>query len=171
MNQLENKDSQLLPPQETALDIFDFSFIRSAPVTEKSQPVENVIKVYHGEWSMERAPAVAIDVENKEIYIEPRMANRGVRAHGGTKVIEDAEKVIQILEKYDIQNWQHYYSNVKDTTSYEDGASWSLWLQYDDGSVEIFRGEGTFWKDITPDNYQSFVNELTEFVEERIDHD
>ncbi len=58
-----------------------------------------------------------------------------------------------------------------DPTTTDDGVGWSLYLQFEDGTVEKHKGSGTAMKSITPENFDDFFNELSDFVDERLEGD
>jgi hypothetical protein len=65
-----------------------------------------------------------------------------------------------------VPSWKRDYT-FEDPNSYQDGYSWSLWLQYEDGAVSKHFGEGTSVAEITPENFESFVAELRSFIDQR----
>ncbi|MGY0692063.1 hypothetical protein ACW2QC_04620 [Virgibacillus sp. FSP13] len=149
------------------IDIYDFAFIRKAPDAKEKHPLQEVIKVYFSDWSISEMNEIAIDVANKEIYKNPSMRNRGLRFNDGTVKINNAEQVMEILEKHDVQEWKQDYT-FEDPATYQDGYSWNLWLQFEDGTVEKYGGQGTDKEDITPGNFDEFVTDWSEFVDERL---
>lgn len=151
----------------TQKDIFDFRHIDKAPEATEKHSIKEVIKVFFDEWSIDVPyEAVAIDVQNNEIYINPIISGRGLRAQGGIVEINGADQVHEILGKYDVQEWKTDYT-FEDPGTYEDGYSWKLWLQFEDGTVEKHSGEGTDVEKLTPDNFREFAKELRSFVEEK----
>lgn len=159
----KNEDSEL--PNTGDIDIFDFAYINQAPRTEESHEVADIIKMYATTWSIdEHHYPIAIDIQNKEIYVESSVRRYGIEFETDRIKADDMDQVLQLFETYDVLNWQNYYSDVKDYHSYEDGASWSLTVQYDDGTIEKFRGEGMSFSDIVPDNYPDFMKELETYV-------
>jgi len=149
------------------IDIYDFAFIKKAPESKEKQPLEKVIKVYFSEWSRSDTK-IAIDVANNDLYINPRMDSLGLRFNEGTVKINDAENVINIFKKYNLQEWKRDYT-FEDPASYRDGYSWSLWLQFENGTVEKHVGQGTDIDEITPKNFHEFAAELNRFVNERLE--
>lgn len=133
----------------------------------KEKSMDKVIKIHFSEWTIDERPySTAIDIENNEVYVDPIMSRRGLRAHKIVK-IENASEVIDLLKIYDVQSWRNNYT-FEDPRSYEDGYSWGLWLQFEDGMEENYAGEGTDIEKITPKNLRAFVKELTEFVEVKL---
>ena len=147
-------------------DIYDFSFIDKAPETKERHSINNVIKVLFDKNNSSISNTIAIDVYNKEIYIEPSWSTLGVDTFDEPVGVNDIEEVLGILEKYEVQDWETDYT-FEDPLTYEDGLSWNLWLQFGDGTVEKHHGSGT--KDgITPENFEEFFTELNDYVEERL---
>ncbi|MFA1822070.1 hypothetical protein ACDX78_18105 [Virgibacillus oceani] len=149
-------------------DIFEFKHIDKAPEATEKHPIEEVIKVYFNDWSIDKLhEGVAIDIENNEYYVNPIISGRGFRADYNYQ-ISGAEEVLKILEKYEVQSWKRDYT-FEDPDSYQDGYSWSLRLQYENGSVSKHFGEGTSAAEITPDDFEPFVSELRNFVDEKME--
>lgn len=165
---LEKEKEEAQYPNVGDADIFDFAYIKGAPEADGNYDVDDIIKMYASTGSFDDPqPPIAIDIENNEIYVEPDIGRYGVDLEKKRKQVDDTDKVLELFERYDVLDWQNYYSDVKDYHSYEDGSSWSLVVQYEDGTIEEFRGEGT--TNITPDNYSDFMNELKDYVAEHLD--
>lgn len=169
--ELLNKEKEVRQyPDVGDEDIFDFAFVNGAPETEESHEVNDIIKMYATTWSIDELHhPIAIDIKNHEIYIEPEVKLFGVEFEIGRKKVDDIEIVLELFDKYEVLSWQNYYSNVKDHHSYEDGSSWKLLVQYEDGTIETFRGSGTRFSDIIPENYTDFMNELADYVAGHLD--
>ncbi|MFS0750531.1 hypothetical protein [Oceanobacillus sp. 1P07AA] len=151
------------------VDIYDFKNIEKAPEATETQPLENVIKIFFDETKID-APyqAIAIDIKNNEIYKNPIISRRGLRAQDGVTKVNRADEVYDILAEHDIQNWEEDYT-FEDAETYEDGYSWRLWLQYEDGTIEKHGGKGTDVKKLTPDNFVTFVDELRQFEKQKLE--
>lgn len=164
--QLLNKERELHPyPNIGDGDIFDFANINGAPLSEKNHDVKEIIKMYSTTWSIDELHyPIVIDIEQNEIYVEPNIGLYGIEFETDRIKVNDIHKVHELFEKYNVLDWQNYYSNVKDYHSYEDGAYWKLVVQYADGTIEIFRGSGTDFDEIIPHNYYDFMNQLGEYV-------
>ncbi|MCR6111560.1 hypothetical protein HXA35_14525 [Bacillus sp. A301a_S52] len=162
----ESKETEELEVAKEKL--FDIYYIFEAPKATEQHDLSEVIKVVFNSNINDIDMPIAINIQENEIYINPRISSRGVRVRNGAKRINDIEKVIEIFEKYNIQEWKEDYS-VEDPSDYEDGASWSLLLQYQDGSLRKYSGAGSESKGITPDNFDDFAKELNDFVNERLD--
>ena len=146
-------------------DIFDFKHIDKAPETNEKQPIDKVIKVFFDESTFEKPyEAVAIDIENNEVYANPIIGQRGLRAQDGIVEINNAENALDILEQYEVP-WDKEYSPGH-TDANEDGYSWQLLLQYEDGTVE--KHEGTE-EDEMPPEFNDVAEKLRDFVDDRLE--
>ena len=105
---------------------------------------------------------IAIDVTNNEIYVDPSWTTLGVDTFDEPVPVNDVQNLLQILEEYNVQDWKKDYT-VENPEDYEDGFSWRLWLQFEDGTVEKHGGSGTE-DGITSENFDEFFTELNEFV-------
>lgn len=144
--------------------LFDFKFINRAPKTTEAKPIDDVIKVFFHETSFDDPyEAVAIDLENREVYAEPSLSIRGVT---GESIVdsERTEDVYDILEKYHVSTWETEYI-VGDPNAYEDGYSWRLMLQFKDGTVITYTGNDEEEK---PNNFDEFSRELHAFSEREL---
>lgn len=168
---LLNQKKEPVPyPNIEGENIFDFAFINGAPKTEGNHKVNDIIKMYASTWSIDELHhPIAIDIANNEIYVEPSVKLYGVEFETERKKVDDTAKVLELFEQYDVLHWQNYYSNVKDYHSYEDGSSWKLVVQYEDGTIESFRGEGTSFEEIIPDHYTDFMDKLWKYVNGHLD--
>lgn len=162
---MEEKKQELL---ESGIDIYDFEHLAMAPETVETQPLDKVIKVYFSEWSIDMLhELIAIDIENSEMYLNPSTGSRGLNNFPDeTTPITDAREIIDILKKYDVQSWERDYM-FEDPQDYEDGYSWSLILQFADGSLEEHGGAVTDVVQLTPNNFREFADELEAWVEEK----
>ena len=149
-------------------DIYDFADIKKAPEAAMKHPLSNVIKILFDAGSIAAENTIAIDILKNEVFINPKIGSRGLRFSDGSVEINDTEKVIKILEKYDVQNWKNDYT-FENPEFYQDGYGWVLRLQFEDGTVEIYGGEGSRKSEIIPENFDEFFAELSEFVKERIE--
>ncbi|HLR51420.1 MAG TPA: hypothetical protein VK072_00905 [Candidatus Avamphibacillus sp.] len=147
------------------ISVYDFTNIKKAPESKKRHSSDEIIKLYFSENNSSLTNRIAIDIENYEIYIDPLMSARGLDTLDGTTDLEDAEKLIKMLDLYDVLEWKREY-NLHATESYEDGYSWRLWLQFKDGTVQKHEGNE---EDLAPENFEEFVTELSNFVEEQLD--
>lgn len=150
------------------VDIFDFKHIQHAPEATEEHAIDKVVKVFFDESSINQPyRAVAIDVENDEIYRNPIISRRGLRAQDGVTTVENSNEVQDILKKYEVQDWESDYT-FEDAESYEDGYSWRLWLQFEDGTVERYSGKGTDKEKLTPENFDDFAQELYQFQQDKV---
>lgn len=150
------------------VDIFDFKHIQDAPEATEKHAIDKVAKVFFDESSSDQPyKAVAIDVEHDEVYQNPIISRRGLRAQDGVITIENSNDVQDILRKYEVQDWESDYT-AEDAESYEDGYSWRLWLQFDDGTVERYSGKGAEKKKVTPENFDDFAQALYQFYKDKV---
>lgn len=143
------------------IDIYDFYFINKAPLANEKHSFDQLIKVYFS------YKGIAVDVKNKELYEKPRFSTNGVTTFEDPIKFEDKEGLVDILEKYDVQQWKENYT-TEDPDSYQDGFGWQLMLQFEDGTVEKYRGSGSFKEDVIPDNFEQFSDEIEAFIEDKI---
>jgi hypothetical protein len=147
-------------------DIFQFKHIAQAPEAAEKKPVEEVIKVFFAEHSIDiplEESGVAIDIANKEMHVHPVINHRGFRAQGGIVELNDAEKVREILHTHSVQEWPDEPAPESEAA---DGYSWQLWLQYEDGSVQRYEGNEATEK---PEKFDAFASSLREYTAERIE--
>ncbi|GLO67434.1 MULTISPECIES: hypothetical protein [Oceanobacillus] len=165
----QNKVDEGEDDNMSEIDIYDFKNIEKAPKAAEKQPLDNVIKIFFDETSIDDPyQAIAIDIKNNEIYKNPIISRRGLRAQDGVIEVNNTAEVNNILEKHNVQNWEEDYT-FEDAETYEDGYSWRLWLQYEDGTIEKHGGKGTDIVKLTPDNFTAFVDELREFEKRKIE--
>src|SRR5699024_4380742 len=148
-------------------ELFDIYYIKEAPRTNEKHSITEVIKVVFSMSDSSTGDTLAIDIEENEVYIDPWMSSLGVNTVEGTKKVEDAEKVLDVLKKYNVQEWKKDYTRENSST-YEDGFGWSLKLQFKNGMVEEHSGSGSE-DEVTPENFEEFYEELSQFVDERLD--
>ena len=161
--QYENNNGENVEDdQMDDIDIYDFYYINKAPRAVEKHSLDNLIKIYFS------AKNIAVDIEEHEIYMDALYSRNGIDTFEDTIELNDKEGLINILEKYDIQKWKDDYT-TEDPDSYEDGYGWLLLLQFEDGTVEKYRGTGPLKDEVIPDNFDAFGNELEDFINEQID--
>lgn len=160
----ESKDTTRIQ-KNNQYNIFDFKHIDKAPETTNIHSLKEVIKIYFSRWTFDDSYTVGVDIENNKIYVNPIINPSGLHARNGIVQIKNADRVLDILEEYEVQRWK---STFNDPNMYTDGSSWKLWLQYENGLVKKYRGSG-MEDENTPDNFDDFSNDLTQFVEEGLD--
>ena len=161
----EKEESRELDMTEE--ELFDIYYIKEAPKTTERHNLEEVITLVLNTNINTSTDTIAINVQDGEIYINPQMSSLGVHAKNGTKKVDDINKILEILEKYEVQDWKEDYT-FEDPSTYEDGTSWHLFLQYEDGTIEQHGGSGTDEEKIKPDSFDAFIKEIADFVDERI---
>lgn len=150
------------------IDIFDFSFINRAPKATEKHNLDEVIKFYFN-TNLPLSTVIAIEVGNNEIYKEPRYSALGVDTFEEPIVFDDKATLVNILGKYNIQDWKEDYT-TEDPATFDDGAGWKLLLQFEDGSTEAHGGEGTTDK-IFPKEFDAFVEEIDQLAKEILGED
>lgn len=145
-------------------DALQFENIGKAPESDTKKPINEVAKVVFTESSLDAAyEPIAVNLLSNEIYINPTISIHRFSSYDDTVQMDDVEKVKELLEKYDVQDWEKDYT-FEDPETYEDGYSWRLWLQFEDGTVEKHKGAGTSKKEVTPENFEEFSTELRQLV-------
>ncbi len=146
---------------------YDFyTFLQSPQATEK-QDFSKVIKLVVTQNEGSQDETLVLDLENEEILIDPWMSSHGINSQGETQSVDDMREVLNIIERYNVQDWKDNYS-TENPTSYEDGVGWNVWYQYEDGTVQSHKGSGSGLEKITPEGFDDFFNALETFVNERL---
>lgn len=141
---------------------YDFYLFLKSPRATEKHDLSEVIKIVYTDSNSSTGNTIALDLEKNHILKDPWMSSHGINSMGEYKQIDDMEKVIDILEKYNVQEWKEDYS-FEDPSTYEDGYGWNLYLQFQDGTVERHKGSGTLKKNIIPEQFSEFFNELNKF--------
>lgn len=152
----------------TEEELYDIYYIKEAPKAIKNHDLSEVIKLVLTKNEDLTDETIAIDVEKNGIYIDPSIQLIGVRALKGMKEIDDIQKVIDILEKYHVQGWKEDYSTKEAPSSTDAGVGWSMYIQFENGSVKHHMGSGTSMESVTPEGFAEFFNELETFVNDQI---
>ena len=160
-NYLFTEKDELHKDTRNDVDIFDFYFINRAPAATEKHPLDELIKIYFSTKN------VAIDVGNKELLEKPRFATNGVTIFEDPLPFDDKEGLLEILEKYRVQEWKEDYTTV-DPKTYDDGYGWMMLLQFEDGTVERYKGSGPYKEDVVPENFDDFADEIEAFKKEKI---
>lgn len=148
-----------------AMDIYEFTYIKKAPEAKNMHSIDEVIKLYFNESDGTTRKRIAIDIKKEEIYEAPRISLEGIYTIDGTVGMEATDKLIDTLDRYNVNEWENDY-NISDSTDYEDGIGWSLWIQFEDGTVQKHEGNE---EDLLPENFNQFSAELSDFVNEQLD--
>lgn len=143
------------------IDVYDFYFINKAPISTEKHPLDELIKIYFSTKS------VAVDLKNNELYEKPRYSTNGITTFEETLEFYDQEGLIRILKEYNVQKWKEDYT-TEDSDTYDDGYGWLLLMQFEDGTVEKYKGSGPLKMDIIPENFDDFALELEEFIDKKI---
>src|SRR5699024_12876627 len=87
-------------------NIYDFKHIDKAPEATEKQAMDNVIKVFFDESTFDKPyEAVAIDIEINEVYANPIIGRRRLRARYGIVEVNEAEQVLDILDISLVNIW------------------------------------------------------------------
>ncbi|WP_102029121.1 hypothetical protein [Salirhabdus sp. Marseille-P4669] len=164
---VSDEPTKAIQSVDTKYDIYDFSYIKKAPDADEEHPIDDVIKIYFSEWSMEGSTVIAIDVENREIFKDPHSTRNGIESFEDPVFVEDAREVLKIIEKYNVQKWKEDYT-FEDPSTYEDGISFDIWIQFSDGTVDRHGGAGTSKSAITREGFDTLAKELIDFVDTRL---
>ncbi|MBC1492224.1 hypothetical protein [Listeria booriae] len=144
--------------------IKDFSRIAKLTQSTKTQDLDRIVKILFYESSdMQNKNAVAIDIGNKGMYLNPEVSKIGLVSPDYKMSESDVEEVQHIIKENNIQSWKEDYSNIP-KSDYEDGYGWVLYLEYADRTVERHSGSGIAKSEVVPKNFNSFVEEITNFV-------
>src|SRR5699024_9385215 len=90
--------------------LYDICFIKKAPKTTEKQPLSKVIKLASTQNDSSLGNTIAMDLENNTIYIDPWMSSMGINYKSESKPIDDIDEAVNILEKYNVQDWKEDYS-------------------------------------------------------------
>ena len=150
------------------IDIYDFHNIKKAPVASMKQDLDEIIKLTFSTNSPIQT-RIAIDIKNNKIYKNPIFSKNGLVSTDGSIEFDYKEKLLNILEKYKIQDWKKDYT-TEDPDTYQDGAGWYLLLQFEDGTTESHGGQGTTDK-IFPKEFDAFVEEIDQLAKEILGED
>ncbi|WP_321386838.1 hypothetical protein [uncultured Enterococcus sp.] len=156
------KNEQSIPP------VSDFYELGSLPKAKKEQSLDNIVKIYFAErHNLENKNKIAIDLGNKGLYLEPEFEIIGHDSLDYELSNEEIEEIKEILSRNKVDTWEVEYTEEYDKEVGEAAYNWLLRVQYSNGEIYNKQGKGNDKQKIEPENYQTFVNELTSFVEEK----
>ncbi len=115
----------------------------------------------------DREIMIGVNIEKKKLYVNKGMG--GMDGSDSTCTLDDGdiEELLNVIEKYKIQDWEYKY----ETEKYEDvdncHYAWDIYMQYGDGSVEKHCGEGYSFnkEEIKPPNYDEFRAAMVEYAD------
>lgn len=147
--------------------IKDFSRIDKLAQSANQQDTDRIVKIlFYESNNMQYKNTIAIDIGNQAMYLNPKISTVGL-VDADIKMTEnDVKKIMDILKKYDIQSWKENYSDKKNT-NVEDGYGWVLYLEYSDRTIEKHSGFGISRADVIPRNFDTFIEEITNFVDNK----
>ncbi len=154
----ENKEVTRMTDEK----LYDITYLFEAPTSKVNQRVDKVIKIVSTKGRSTPEETIAIDIQNKKIYLEPRIAATGIEAKTGSVPVSDTNEVISFLEKYNVQDWPK-----EETNHYSDGDNKSLWLQFANGTVQKYN-ETEIIEIMQSDTFNKLLQELKEFVDARV---
>ena len=161
-NNIEKEEENINMSEKT---ICGFEDLLKEPKSDKKQDVENIIKIMFFEWyDGQNHNEVAIDIGNKTLYTEPQINFIDIDEPDYSMSNDDVKTLFNIINKNNILNWE---SNYIENGEYEDGYSWGLFIQYQDGNVNSFIGKGQTKENVVPENFDAFVNEITDFSQSK----
>ena len=115
-----------------------FSEMPDSPETTEEHQVNDITKIIFYEFSdFQRLKEIAIDIENRLMYTSPDTTRTIWPAPNYFMTIEESEEVLSILERYDVFSWERVQ---RDDTEGFGNYSWTLYIQYSDGSISIHGG-------------------------------
>lgn len=140
--------------------LYDIAYIRKAPKSSKRHDLSDAIKIAYIEKNKSEEQIVGIEMDKSAILIEPWLGETGILSTNKKEEVANLEKVIDLLEKHNIQDWP----TNNDSFSFDDPYSWGIWVQFKDGTIEIYRDSGSLKNQITPDGLSTFSKDLEKFI-------
>lgn len=140
--------------------IYDITYLFEAPMSGENKHIDNVIKVVSSKGRGKSEQTIAIDIQNEKIYLDPRISTTGIEAKTGSVPVSDVDEVLSILKNHRVQDW-----NKDETITYEDEDEQSLWLQFEDGTVERYSETSIAGK---TNPLVTLVQEIEDFVDARV---
>ncbi len=110
---------------------------------------------------------IGVNIETKKMYVNKGMG--GMDGSDSTCNLDDEniEELLNIIEKYKIQDWEYKYI-LEDCEDIDDGYyAWDIYMQYGDGSIEKHCGEANSFRksEVQPSNYIEFRTAMVEFTD------
>src|SRR5699024_12011401 len=87
-----------------------FTFIDYIYENKMKKDLNKVKLIYFTDWSMSETNTTAINIVSKTIYIDSFDFNQDVETKEGPIHTPDVNKVLDILEEYDVQKWRRTYT-------------------------------------------------------------
>ncbi len=167
-NETRSTESDLMKNEQSIPPVSDFYELGSLPKAKKEQSLDNIVKIYFAErHNLENKNKIAIDLGNKGLYLEPEFEIIGHDSLDYELSNEEIEEIKEILSRNKVDTWEVEYTEEYDKEVGEAAYNWLLRVQYSNGEIYNKQGKGNDKQKIEPENYQTFVNELTSFVEEK----
>lgn len=115
--------------------LYNIAYIRKAPKSTEHHDLSDIIKIAYFEKNKSEELVIGIEMDKNLIHIEPWLGETGILSTNEKGEITDLDKVTNLLEKYNIQDWP----TNNDSFALDDSYSWALWVQFKDGSIETYR--------------------------------
>lgn len=164
----ESTESDLMKNEQPIPPVSDFYELGSLPKAKKEQSLDNIVKIYFAErHNLENKNKIAIDLGNKGLYLEPEFEIIGHDPLDYELSNKEIEEIKEILSRNKMDTWEVDYIAEYDEEVGEAAYNWLLRVQYINGEIYNKQGKGNDKQKIEPEGYQSFVNELTTFVEKK----
>jgi len=166
----EEKESPTVEKGNVAVDntkLYGFyTMVTQSDLTQEAHPLSDVTKIlYYESQNMLSLYTFTINIADKRMFTEP-MANSMMDYYEPDYHMTDADvdEVRAILERNDVLAWDPVYGKMTDygEGTVDGGGGWYLFLQYSDNTVSRFHGVREY-----PDTYDSFIEELTDFVDSK----
>ncbi len=164
-NETKNTECDLMTNKLSIPPVLDFYELGSLLKAEKEQPVENIVKIYFAErHKLENKNKVAIDIGNKGLYLEPEFEVIGDTPLDYELNSIEIVEIQEIFFNNKVDTWKATYIDDYDEKIGEATYNWILRVQYCNGEIYNKVGKGEDRLKIQPEGYQTFVDELKEFV-------
>jgi len=148
-------------------ELSNFDDLDDLPSAITQHSLTDITKILSYEhYDMQRQNGTAIDIQNKNLYTEPEIGYIRLAEPDYNMTDEDVETVLNILDKYDVLNWDSTYGEKPDDDpdNVMDGdANWYLYIQYSDGTVSGIQGYGRY-SESYPEGAESFMDEMIAFT-------
>jgi len=150
-------------------ELCGFGELQQAERATETYALEYITKVMFFEsYDEQLHNVVAIDLYNEQLYTYPTI-NRYLDSNMPDYEMSDndIEYVLALLEKYEVLQWNSVYTESEEI-EYEDGYSWILYIQYSNNTVSVFGGSGVSSANVTPENFDEFVDDMINFTHSRV---
>lgn len=140
-------------------ELYDIYLLFKTPKADEKKDFDDVIKIVLTENDSSKEKTIAIELNEGTVHADPFISSSGILSTEVFKDVADLDKFIALLKEFEVETWKEDYS-FESPEDYEDGYGWSLWLQYEDGSTNKYHGSGSFKDEVTPDDFQDFLDAI-----------